>query len=300
MGQSVSKQVGKQTVEKAAGGNYRQRQILADDLKDHFRQSTKNDSMASRENDSQPKAANPGFFFRGDAPPDIRDVRQEIYLQKVHKIDDLSKGPPEMPNDLMKFIQDVGPVKQSIDEEFTSPRLLTEEGKNELGKSESGRRSKRIRMPLMGGDESFTTTRNVNFVHSSDAIDAKDFGTTNLQLYQFLTKGASSGLSDSIAVVDEFYKTNTADQEVWTEKEREEHKQMLHQVLSAIELPALVKDSDGNLLGIYRESVPGPEVRALQLVPDTKVKLVLEDLASPRPEHQPASIGKARVRRSPS
>ena len=79
-------------------------------------------------------ASNPANFPRGEGPErDIHDVEQERYLKSQRpegssKHDDKLK---ELPPDLLKFIKDVGPLKQIVDEEFTSPRLL-EEGQDEI------------------------------------------------------------------------------------------------------------------------------------------------------------------------
>jgi hypothetical protein len=38
-------------------------------------------------------------------------------------------------------------------------------------------------------------------------------------------------------------------------------------------------DSDGNMLGLYSKDVPGPKVKSVTVIPETKVMLVLKDLA---------------------
>lgn len=102
---------------------------------------------------SASEPANPGSFLRGEglAKEDIRDIGQELFLRNKHKVDDKVKGPQEMPADLLKFIQDVGPAKQSVDKQFTAPRLLEKENIEELEKKESSRQMirQRKRMPLV-------------------------------------------------------------------------------------------------------------------------------------------------------
>ena len=41
----------------------------------------------------------------------------------------------------------------------------------------------------------------------------------------------------------------------------------------------LLKDTDANIIGTYQKKVPGPEVKGVQRVPETKIKLVLKDIA---------------------
>jgi hypothetical protein len=227
------------------------------------------------------QAANPGSFLRGEgiAQEDIRDIGQELFLQHMHKVDDKAKerGPQEMPPDLLKFIQDVGPAKQTVDKDFTTPRLLEKENEEELKKVESTRHMvrERKRMPLMGEDENFTTERNTNFSDRPEE-SSKDFGTSNLQLYDILARKSKEG--DMDAAVNNFYNKIMPEQDGWTDQERGEHRQMLKQALQAVDLPVLREDSEGNIIGLYPDHVPGPEVKSMQPIPTTKVKLVLEDI----------------------
>jgi hypothetical protein len=224
-------------------------------------------------------AANPGMFMRGEGQEDARDAEQEMFLQRMHNIDDAekNKGPREMPDDLLKFINDVGPATKIVDEAFTSPRLL-KEGQEELKKQESTRKSNRERriMPLMGGDDNFTTTRNTNFSRRREAT-VKDFGASTLQIYDLLSRKTSG--SDVSAIVDNFYKENMSIESDWTEEEKEAHRALLEQAMTAIEIPVLLKDAEGNFMGAYRASVPGEEIKAVQRIPETKVRLVLADVA---------------------
>jgi hypothetical protein len=231
------------------------------------------------------EAANPGSFLRGEglATQDIRDVGQEMFLQEKHQVDDeaKAKGPPEMSQDLLKFIQDVGPAKQEVDKDQTSPRLLEKENEKELQKLESSRQAvrERTRMPLMGEDQTFTATRNTNF-SSRPADTKKRFGVTNIQLYYLLSKSGTE--TDIDAFVDEHHKKLIGEEEGWTEEEIEQQKTWIKQSLDCLEIPVLRKDPDGNILGLYPDSVPGAEVKWLRPIPPTKVKLVLDDVLNDR------------------
>jgi hypothetical protein len=135
-----------------------------------------------------PTASNPANFLRGEgiARQDVRDVGQEMYLEYVQQQQrrqppqqqqqqqqdgsdgnvmeaaaavasndaNNNRGSNEMPADLLKFIQDVGPAMKSVDKEMTAPRLLQDEHKDELMKGESSRkasRRRRVQMPLVSG-----------------------------------------------------------------------------------------------------------------------------------------------------
>jgi hypothetical protein len=278
-------------------------------------------------------AANPGSFLRGSgiATQDVRDVGQEMYLQHMHNISErqrqqqekyagdsastLSPRPPpgnaDMPQDLLRFIQDVGPAKQTIDTEFTTKRLLQEENKSELEKLESARKPRRarMRMPLMGDDSNFTTEKNTYF-HGTDVLLDEDghtnttsasvntdFGLHHIEFYDLLErKNAKNRIEigqnvkdvEYDKIIDEFctnrlnaerQQQQQKQQPIWTKEEMEQQRERLLQALRVLDLPVLRLDSDGhNLMGLYPKDVPGPEVRFLSPIPETKVMLVLKDL----------------------
>lgn len=103
-----------------------------------------------------------------------------------------------MPEDLLKFIKNVGPAKQMVDEEFTTRRLFKKENFSELEKLEITRTSRRERVciPLMENVEGFTTEKNTNFARGEknfEAIDENgenedDFGLANIDFYDLLQR----------------------------------------------------------------------------------------------------------------
>jgi hypothetical protein len=273
-------------------------------------------------------AANPGNFLRGDgiAKEDVRDVGQEMYLQHVQQ-QTLSQQHPnpteeqqqqqqttEMSEDLLRFIQNVGPAKQSIDRDFTAPRLLQEENIDELQKAERFRKSVRQRrkMPLMGQDQRFMTEKNTNFSFSYDDDSTRntaattntksktDFGLDNHQLYQLLVQKESDTSKSMKELAQTFVVRELPGQEQeCTEAGIPSPLQLLllQQTLEYIEIPTLRMDSDGNILGLYSKDVPGPEVKSVTIIPETKVMLVLKDLAQHNNSMNDAADGRTAANR---
>lgn len=275
MGQSASKGVGK-TAEKVA------RRVVDSAQPSGLPQVPK---RATPTNVTKTTTANnPAMFLRGEgiAREDVRDKSQELYLQTVNKIDDKAKseGPQDMPEDLLKFIQDVGPAKQSVDKEFTTPRLLEKKNEEELNKVESVRKTtrERIKMPLMGQDETFTTTRNTNFSKASREQDGEaEFGLSNLQLYHLIANPENAKASE----IEKFHQDVIGEHgdSTWTSEDIQSHREMLTQAVKAVDVPVLRQDSDGTLFGLYAKEVPGPEVYSVQTISEAKIKLVLKDLS---------------------
>ena len=221
-------------------------------------------------------AANPGNFFRGQIE-DPRDQIQQTYLEQQHKRSK-EQGPQDLSPELLKFISDVGPAKKEVDEDFTSPNVMKDEKELSKMKKAQSRDRKRQRqtMPLMDGNDEFTTVRNTNFSQGTEE-DTKDFGTTNLQLYYLLTQKESGQNVDDL--VNSFWNATTSSDDGWTEEERETYMRLLRNSIEGIEIPVLLKDTDANIIGTYQKKVPGPEARGIQRVPESKIKLVLKDIA---------------------
>jgi hypothetical protein len=234
-----------------------------------------------------------------------KQLQQENKSQRIEGTS--AAGPPatnsnpaggykEMPEDLLKFIQDVGPAERSVDREFTATRLLEKENQEELDKAESVRTAKRerVRMPLIQGDKSFTTEKNTNFAirdesKSASAGKKHDFGLSNLLLYEFLIQ--KDDIADRIEIVGNFHEKILSDSEEdrpnYLSPEGEELKkkelELLSQTLNALEVPKLRINSDGDVLGLYSKDVPGPEMTSISTIPESKIKLVLKDLSTTSP-----------------
>ena len=256
-----------------------------------------NDGSSS--NNTTTQANNPAMFLRGTgiAQQDIRDRGQELYLQTRHKLSNEQRahGPVDMPEDLLKFLQDVGPTSKAIDKEFTAPRLLEAENGVELIKVESVRKvtRERLEMPLVEGDNTFTTTRNTNFSRQSNTQEEKDFGLTSLQLYRLLMNREQIDKQG----VDSFYESVIPKQEaeLWSDEEKAAHKKLLMDALKCIEVPILRTDSQGTFFGLYAKDVPGEDVKAIQPIPESKVKLVLQHLVEA--EEQSGDVAAAKLER---
>jgi len=250
-----------------------------------------------------PKVVNQNDFLRGEgiASKDKRDMGQEIYLQYVQQQagnDNVTaadgkkisvSGNKEMPDDLLKFIQDVGPAKQTVDREFTAPRLLEEENREELEKLESKRstRRKRVQMPLME-NSNFTTEKNTNFAvgTTSSTLPSSDddFGISNVEFYDLLCQ-KDTGENDNRAVG--FYKKLVSEKEVGEKnsasskiksKDKEKNIERLSQALRVLDVPTLRMDLDHQIIGFYPQEVPGPGIKSVSSIPESKVMFVLKDL----------------------
>lgn len=241
---------------------------------------------------------NPGFLRGGGlAAHDVRDKGQEMYLQQVQDQRQAQANPKgnasakntEMPEDLLKFITDVGPATKSVDREFTTSRLLKEENQEELNKLESVRTAKRerIRMPLMQGEDEFATEKNTNFtVGDAKSLSAEthDFGLSNVQLYELLSQKDTREEGQTVNEVHEKIVSDSEDCIAdYSSPKGEELKKneldLLTQTLRALEIPTLRLNEDGDILGLPSKDVPGPEMKSITTIPEDKIIMVLKDLS---------------------
>jgi hypothetical protein len=194
-------------------------------------------------------ASNPGNFLRGEGlVQDERDLAQEQYWKERHNLeeDDTKPATPttttnnkqqqsdakqllqnrihELPPDLIQFLKDAGPLRQTLDEEQTSPRVLKDAKEKEQRRMRRPLQRERKTMPLMGDDETFTAVRNTNFARASSATKQQQrppFGITGVQLYDLLSmqkqqqqdqKKSSKdiGINGDAAVVEAFYQKHFA------------------------------------------------------------------------------------------
>ena len=268
---------------------------------------------------SNTSLGNPGSFLRGEgiASQDVRDRGQEIYLQQERqrqKYGDQKIGKSsiastpgtssieslngDMPEDLLKFIQDVGPANKTVDREFTTTRLLKKGNEEELNKIESVRTTKRerVRMPLMQGANNFTTEKNTNFsvgdgLTTASSSEKHDFGLSNLQLYDFISR-KNEKMNESVVsdfhkkILSEYEEDETNYSSPIGERLKTKELQLLLQTFQALEIPTLRINSDGDILGLYSKDVPGPEMTSIRSIPETKAVLVLKDLLVNGPSNE--------------
>lgn len=214
-----------------------------------------------------------GGFTRGEGPQqNARDAAQQAFLRAQ-----AGASPQELPDDLLQFLKDVGPLKKSNETKKTRPpRPLS------TGSAES-RDHQTTMMPLAEQIPGFTTARTTSFSHRPDIVDAKDFGVDELGLYHLLvaTRGCTGAALD--AAVDAYYQSLTAARAAaaaWTEEERHQHRQRLREAATSIQLPILwVDPEDDTYVGAAEDKTPDLKMLKLQELPPTSVKLVLQDLS---------------------
>ncbi|CAB9524418.1 expressed unknown protein [Seminavis robusta] len=214
-------------------------------------------------------------FLRGQIS-DPRDAAQEQFLvhQSGNKTNAQTQEQQELAPDLLKFLQDAGPLEKKVNKELTSPRILKEleqekgEESEKLHRFEAAQR-RRDDMRLVDNIEGFSTPRTTNFFTSSTLEEEKDFGLTDLDLYEMLKQQKDP----------EQYHTEKVSGAEWSKEEIQQQQQLLKDTLDSIALPVVVKDTDMQYVGLYQKELDKEFAhQKVDIVDESRVKLVVADL----------------------
>jgi hypothetical protein len=266
---------------------------------------------------TDPSATEAGFT-RGEGPVrsdggvyiDPRDEKQRQFLAKQAGGSDKYK---EMPDDLVKFLVDVGPVgkkkedkKENINNKLHAMQVKSSPAASstkdnarvnprqpnsipidqETGKAVESSPRVREEMPLAKNIGGFNTTRTTSFSYKQESENDRDFGVGDvLDIYDLVVRKHT--LSSIDEAVESFYQDRIKDRDVkWTDEEQKGHRELLQQALKYVEIPIIMKDTDDSYVGAWPERVE--ELKHLKIVemPKTKVKLVMEDLLQDKKEEQ--------------
>lgn len=198
---------------------------------------------------TDPNAMEAGFT-RGMSPPIRQDQEQEAFLQSQQHSQN-----QEMPEDLIQFLQDMGPVERKE----RTPRLR----KHQLEERQFDEGRQKREMPIMEDVDKFTTTRTTNFSRRQE--EKQDFsGLNGRELHRLLQDDKQE------AAIQSIIEKSTAGEE-----EKKEYSKLLQNAIKYLQIPVIMKDTDATYVGIVPENVAYMKTMKLTVVPESEVRLVL-------------------------
>lgn len=236
---------------------------------------------------TDPNATEAGFTRGEGAVVDARDARQRQFLEEKAGGAEFK----EMPDDLVKFLKDVGPIQPKAERKRT--KRLDAKGQPSGQKHVAPPRAgeivdssprKRESMRLAADVEGFDTVRTTSFSNKQDLEDPRDFSVGDtLDLYSLIVrKHTAPSVTDA---VESFYQERIKDRDVdWTEEEASRHRELVRNSMEFLELPVVMKDTDETYVGAYPERVAELQQLKIAQVAKERVRLVLEDLAEQKKE----------------
>lgn len=202
---------------------------------------------------TDPNAMEAGFT-RGASPPIRQDEEQEAFLKSQQRTSS-EKNNQELPEDLLKFLNTMGPVERK---EKKGPRLR----KHQLEQLEEEGRQVRD-MPIMENVDKFTTSRTTNFSRRQEEED-KFVGVTGRELYRLL-----QDCDQEVTVESLVQRSNT------NNDEKKVYSEILQNTLKYMQIPVIMKDTDDTYVGVWPDKVNDMKKMNLKVVPESEVRILL-------------------------
>lgn len=218
---------------------------------------------------------------------------------------------PEMPPDLIQFLNDAGPLQRTVDKELTSTKvydaLVTDETTREEHTKQANLRVRR-RMPIVsykdhddliqsdeqmndsiGGDDDDAvndgtmTTRTTNFSTRDRSTNVVDFGLDRMELFQMALKLKELKVNSKEwkeEVENEFQKIRR--KKVLSSKGdvkdfgKLKDYALFENAMRYIGVPVLMKDEEDDIVGVKQNKVKDLRYSGMKEVPEEKVIFVMK------------------------
>jgi len=209
---------------------------------------------------------------------------QELIPRDKEQLDFLkasrSDAPQEMPEDLISFLNEAGPLERKVDKEFTSPKvydsLLEEEEQRRQQQQADNQRRRRI-MPMMEREESgregsvdarmdgSTVSRTTNF-STSKKKEETEFTMTDEDLYKLL-----SDLQSGLVTTDQFLlnkQKKVQNLSAVADEQEKEYVDLIENMQRFNGIPTLMQDTDKSLVGAWSDQVEQLKLLNVRVAPD--------------------------------
>ncbi|KAL3797227.1 hypothetical protein ACHAWO_000656 [Cyclotella atomus] len=220
----------------------------------------------------------------------------------------------EMPEDLIKFLKNTGPLERTVDQDRTSPKVYESLIADEKAKDDQAKKANervRRRMPIMGegqanaskldavlggvgaGDDKYVdfnenddgsmTTRTTNFSTVDRSKRIESFGVNRKTLFDLSMKlnGIKSDSDEWKNLVGQEFKLLLSKDEVYkSEEQMEADLALLQDTMKYISVPVLMRDSgDANqdVIGIASDRVQDMKMSGLRLARENGLQFVVLD-----------------------
>jgi len=207
--------------------------------------------------------------------PKEREQRDFLIMQDA--------APKEMPEDLIKFLNDAGPLERKVDKNMTSSKVyesLQEEDQQRRHDLENATQRKRRTMPMMEdgnpeGDklvdkmDGMTVERTTNFSKAVKEERDTDLKFEDSGVFDLLDKLKTRHINGNEYINEKF-----GEKVILSEEERNRNVTLLEDMVKYTGIPVLMNDTDKSLVGVWTDKVESLKLLKLRLAPDD-VRLAL-------------------------
>ena len=188
--------------------------------------------------------------------------------------DDIDTSQMEMPPDLIKFLNDAGPLQRTLDKERTSSKVYDSLLSNENERQEQAKQANtrvRKKMPIIsavkntnGDDDGTMVERSTNFSttdRTSRLLDESTrFGVTREDIYSIneKLKGVTNVDSEEWKkLIQDEYKSITAKGDDESKSKSDDLKDLtpFENCMRHIGVPVIMKDNEGDIIGVWPSTV---------------------------------------------
>ena len=207
-------------------------------------------------------------------------AKNQLMLEKM------DKSPQGMPQDLLDFLNDVGPLERKVNKERTSPKVyesLKSEEEQVRKKVEESRMRKRRIMPMVehssDGEEAeedgTATSRTTNFSSTNKEEDNQHLRLTDSELFGFLTQLKDNKVTAKEIVTQHFENNG---EPILPQDRTVKHIDSIKNMNKFIGIPILMEDTDKSIIGAWSHRIE--DLKSL------KIKMAQENirLAMSEPE----------------
>lgn len=183
----------------------------------------------------------------------------------------------EMPDDLLKFLNEKGPVTKNVDKTLTSPKVyesLQEEEEQRRQQNQQQNQRRRRRMPIMGdmeiasGEESVrdgtTVEKTTNFSTAVKNVNEAELRMTDREIFD-LVSNLNAGIVEPERFVMDKLKSNVSEDDPQTK----ENIELIKNVMKYYAIPILMQDTDKSIVGAWNgENVNDLKKLGVRMAPE--------------------------------
>lgn len=195
---------------------------------------------------------------------------------------------PEMPPDLIKFLNDAGPLQRTLDKELTSKKVYDSLVKDEHAREEQAKQANsrvRRKMPIMAsfGDDATEgdgtmVERTTNFSTTDRSAVPKGLVVTREDLFRLSdkVKGLRVDTPEWKKMMQHEYEGIATNASKTKNFDQLKDMALFQNSLRYIGVPVLMKDTDGDIIGMWRHKSDDMKVSlGLKPIPERSLQFVM-------------------------
>jgi hypothetical protein len=253
MGQPITKLTNRFIMPKISKAIESHERVMAQDALDDI---ARKKAMAGSSKYTDPSALQ---GFKRDTWRDDEMIPQEHSQRQF--LQQNNQAGQEMPDDLLKFLNDKGPVTKNVDKALTSPKVydslqVEEEQRRQQDQQQNQRRLRR--MPIIGdmdtapGEDTSldgtTVEKTTNFSTAVKNTNDAELRLTDREMFDLVSKLQAGAVKPETYVRDKLKALNVSEVDPQT---KDTNIELIQNVMRYYAIPTLMQDTDKSIVGAW-------------------------------------------------